>query len=193
MHRSTLLSFALALLFPSTALAEEAHLSLRLGTLSTHLFDVSQDARFYPRRLDERAVWVLDPGLSVSFDLPTGWRLLPQLRFTLAGYSDCAAQPAGYLGVFPLLGEIDSEHVSFSGGIGLGVAVRRNWKRYVAPDHASDFFSDWGELEGAVGPYGEVELRLRPADRSYEFVLNVVPGIPYLLLTSVGVRIPLGG
>jgi hypothetical protein len=175
----------------SEASAESAHLSLRTGTFAWHLFDVSADAPFYPRKLDDEARFVFDPGLVVSFDLPTGWAIAPHLRFTLGGYSDCAAQPAGYFGVFPMSAALGGDNVSFSGGVGAGVALRRSWKRYVFEDHASDTFSDWGAVEGAVGLYGELELRLHPADRAYEVVLNVVPGVPYLVLTTVGLRVPL--
>ena len=182
----------LVLATPAAAETEGAHLSLRTGTLAWHVFDVSSDAPFYPRKLDDQARFVFDPGLVVAYDLPTGWEAVPHVRFTLAGYSDCAAQPAGYFGVFPMSGTLGGEHVSFSGGIGLGVALRRSWKRHVFEDHASDTFSDWGAVEGAVGPYGELEMRLHPSDRAYELVLNVVPGVPYLVLTTVGLRVPLG-
>jgi len=190
-HHARLAAVLLAA-FPAAATATPAHLSVRTGTLTLHTFDVSADAPWYPRKLDGQGRWVFDPGLVISYDHPTGWPIPVDIRFTLAAYSDCAAQPAGYLGVFPVLGEWRSEHVSFAGGAGFGVAVRRSWKRHVWAEHESDTFSDWGEVEGAVGPYGELELRLHPADRRWEAVVNLVPGIPYLLLGSVGVRFPLG-
>lgn len=183
---------ALALAFPLPASAADTWFSLRTGTLAFHVADVSQEAHLYPRRLDEDARFVFDPGGAVSLDLPTGIGWIPHLRTTVALYSDCAAQPAGYVGIFPMSAAAGGENVSFAGGAGLGVAWRRNWKRHVDPNHQSDTFSDWGAVEGAVGLYGELELRVHPSDHEWEVVFNVVPGIPWLVLGTVGLRMPLG-
>lgn len=192
MAPKTLPLAALLLGLPLPAAASDVWFSLRPGTLAFHVADVSQEAHLYPRRLDDDGRFVFDPGAAVSLDLPTGIGWIPHLRTTVALYADCAAQPAGYVGVFPMSAALGGENVSFAGGVGLGVAFRRNWKRHVDPNHESDTFADWGAVEGAIGLYGELELRLHPADHEWEVVFNVVPGIPWLILGTVGLRMPLG-
>ena len=193
-----LLPLCSALLFstPPTAAAEESlsgrgHLSVRANGLVRHFFDVSADAPWYPNKLDDAGAWVLNPGVVVAWDEPLPLKWLPFLRVSLGAYADCAAEPAGYLGIFPLFPEFSTRHFTFAGGIGLGLALRRNWSRGAIPDHRSDTFSDWGAVEGAIGPFGELDFRFHPADRRWEAVVSVVPGYPYVAVMSAGVRMPL--
>lgn len=50
---------------------QNIYLSLRAFGLSVHLFDVSADAPFYPLKLDDKAVAVLNTGLALSKNRPT--------------------------------------------------------------------------------------------------------------------------
>lgn len=135
----------------------------------------------------------MNTGLVLSLDLPTTFQYLPFLRVALAGYADCAQQPAGYAGLIAMLPEASWRYFTFMGGAGIGIAARRNWKHHVVEDHASTTFKDWGALEGMWGLYGELDFLFHNEARTREFVVSVIPGIPYILVFSVGMRWSFGG
>lgn len=174
--------------FQSHADDDRPRLSVRAFGLSVHLFDVSADAPYFPLKLDRAGIAVVNPGLAFSLDLPTGLSFVPYARLGFAGYADCAFQPAGYLALMPVFREVTSRHFSFGGGFGLGLAVRRNWRRYVSPELLSETFRDWGAVEGMWGLYGELDFLFHDAERKQELVISVVPGIPHILVISVGMR-----
>lgn len=171
---------------------QQVHLSLRAFGLSVHLFDVSADAPHYPLKLDENAVAVLSSGLALSLDWPTGFAYAPFVRLGLGAYADCAQQPAGYVGLMGMLPEASWRYFTFLGGVGLGLAARRNWKTHVDSEHVSATFNDWGAVEGTWGVYGELDFLFHNEARSREIVLSVVPGVPHILVFSVGMRWALG-
>lgn len=187
------------LLLPGVAYGQEPgqhtqniHLSVRAFGLSIHLFDVSADAPYYPLKLDDNATAVLNTGLALSLDLPTHFQYLPFVRLAVAGYADCAQQPAGYAGLIAMLPEASWRHFTFMGGAGIGLAARRNWKHHVDPHHTSSTFQDWGTLEGMWGLYGELDFLFHNEARTHEFVLSLIPGFPHILVFSVGMRWGIG-
>lgn len=180
----------LALLLCLSAHAD-TYLSARATLLSAHLFDVARDAHNYPWRLDRQGRFVVDPGIALSADLSLHNPYVPYTRLSTSVFRDCAAQPQGYQGLYAMFPRVDVGRFAFFGGMGGALALRRSWARYVEEQHSSRFYRSQGSIEWSAGLFGEVELGWELREGT-DLVLNVVPGIPYLLFTSVGLRGHLG-
>jgi hypothetical protein len=155
--------------------------------MSMHFFDVRADAPNYPLRLNQKGTYVVDPGLVGSYDKATQWWLVTHVRFSLALFRDCAAQPQGFLGVYAMFPTLRYRSFSFFGGMGGVIAVRRSWERHVDPQHTSAIYHSLGAVDYAVGPFGELDFGVDLAQKM-TLVVNTVPGIPYFVFVSAGLR-----
>lgn len=160
--------------------------------LARHLIDIKKNAPYYPLKLDKNANLVFTPGVLIAYDRKISSKADIYLRIVNAFYIDCAVQPAAYLGTYVFFPDIIRwKRVSFGGGGGLAIDIRRNWERYASPDIKSRLFRDWGEFEGIIGPFFEIEILYSLKKYNSEFVLNIVPGLPVVAFLTVGIRFPL--
>ena len=163
-------------------------LSVRALGLTRHLINISYNAPYYPLKIDRNAVYIFNPGFLISFD-----KLLIKdshifWRSVQAFYIDCAIQPAMYTGTMifkqPMF---QFKKLSIGAGFGFGIDIRRSWKKYADPEIDSRLFKDWGNIEGIIGPFCEVEF-LYWIDEKKQWVLNIVPGLPVIAFISAGLR-----
>ena len=103
-------------------------------------------------------------------------------------YIDCAIQPAGYFGTMlfkqPML---QWNQFSVGAGFGLGINIRRSWRKYSDPEIKSRLLRNWGNIEGIIGPYSEVEF-LFWQNKKIQWALNIVPAVPILAFLTSGIR-----
>jgi len=166
----------------------EKFISFRLLGLTRHLINVQDNAPYFPLKLSENAQYILNPGLLVCWDKTLArnadlfWRTVQSI------YIDCAIQPAGYFGMMlfkqPML---QWNQLSVGAGFGLGINIRRSWRKYGNPGIQSRLLRNWGNIEGIIGPYSEVEFLFRRSEK-LQWVLNIVPAVPVLAFLTTGIR-----
>jgi hypothetical protein len=166
----------------------DKYISYRLLGLTCHFIDVHDNASYFPLKLSKNAQYILNPGFLVCWDKALAsnadlfWRTVQSI------YIDCAIQPAGYLGAMlfkqPML---RWNQLSFGAGFGLGINIRRSWRKYGDPGIQSRLLKSWGNIEGIIGPYSEVEL-LFWQNKKIQWAINIVPAVPVLAFLTTGIR-----
>lgn len=167
------------------------YLSVRALGLTRHLINISYNAPYYPLKIDRNAVYIFNPGFLIGFDKLLFRDIHIFWRSVQAFYIDCAIQPAMYTGTMifkqPMF---QFKKVSIGAGFGFGIDIRRSWKKYADPEIDSRLFKDWGNIEGIIGPFCEVEF-LYWINEKKQWVLNIVPGLPVIAFVTAGLRIKL--
>jgi len=185
----TLVLLSVALQAASSA--PEHFLAVRVMGLTRHLIRVTDNAPYFPMRLDPRGAYVFNPGVLVSVDTSLPRTQCLFWRNVHAFYLDCATQPAFYIAsmIFhPRVVEVGKTRVG--GGLGIGFNMRRNWQRFAEPGIRSQILKQTGNFETIFGPYCEIEMA-RLINHNLEWVSNFIPGLPVLVFFSSGVRVRL--
>lgn len=185
----------LAALWPACALARPVEptseppspweLSIQYLGLTWHP-EGGNTPEVYPLRLDRKAYLVLSVGAAVNID----YRLSDAffVRLTSSLYKDCAFLTAGCLHAGPRL------ECSWSGncvnvGVGPILSFRRDWHRFEEYDD-DEFYGDrvWRGWQYRLF-WSAVELEyLRRISDSMEFQWSVIPGVPLVITSMVGIR-----
>lgn len=79
------------------------------------------------------------------------------------------------------------KQLSVGAGFGLGINIRRSWIKYGDPGIRSRLLRNWGNIEGIIGPYSEVEFLLWQNEK-IQWALNIVPAVPVLTFLTTGIR-----
>jgi hypothetical protein len=161
--------------------------------LSTHLRS-QRDApvELYRRRLDDRGRNVVTPGIKLSYDFELSeplWRAR-QVRVTAGQLSDSIEHRFGYLAVMGRWVLWEGERFAWSFQAGPGFIYRKSWRD--VPEYDPDNLLQESDrflrgYEWAVLPLGDFNLLYRFTP-GLEGVWSIFPGIPYVLMQSVGLR-----
>jgi hypothetical protein len=142
----------------------------------------------YPRKLDDRAFWVLLIGAEADAD----WRphRFLYLRASTSFYKDCADLWAGYYHLGFRANYDIGDRVGLRIGIGPTYLWRQNCFARVAGNRHDSFFGDatGGDFQGKFIWYGgDAEIEWKANDR-FSFVYSVIPGWPEVIQSSAGMR-----
>jgi len=172
----------------SSEINSNKFISFRILGLTRHLINVQDNAPYFPLKLSKNAQYILNPGLLVCWDKALAGNADLFWRTVQSIYIDCAIQPAGYFGTMlfkqPML---QWKQLSFGAGFGLGINIRRSWRKYGDPGIQSRLLQSWGNIEGIIGPYSEVEF-LFWQNEKIQWALNIVPAVPVLAFLTTGIR-----
>jgi hypothetical protein len=168
--------------------SSDKYISFRLLGLTRHFIDVRDNAPYFPFKLSANGQYIFNPGLLICWDKALTsnadlfWRMVQSI------YIDCAMQPAGYFGTMlfkqPML---RWNQLSVGAGFGLGINIRRSWKKYGDPAIQSRLLRNWGNIEGIIGPYSEVEFLFWQSQK-IQWALNIIPAVPVLTFFTTGIR-----
>ena len=140
-----------------------------------------------PWKLDPKAVFLLNPGVALSYDVQfkkhVFWR-------TAAGYyGDCALLNAGYVHFGFRWEALRFGRHTFNGGFGPGFFFRQDWHRFADyrgdPIYGNRVWQGWQYRMFPV--IGEVEYLYKINER-WQFQYSVVPGYPVVVNSKMGVR-----
>jgi len=190
-----LLVFGCALLglLAHTSPARAQALGWEVFTITNHVQTV-RDAppKEYVRRMDERGQNVVTPGLGLYYDfrLETPQWVFTEIRPAFGIMQDSIAHWSGFVGVMWRWVMYGDEDFEASLQIGPGLIFRETWRRVPGynPDNPfdeSDHFMPGYEYKFL--PIGDVDLLWRLSPRT-QFVWSIVPGIPYVIVHSLGLR-----
>lgn len=148
--------------------------------------------KYYRRKLDDAGRHIVTPGLDVTydFDLDEPFWKAKQIRIEGGQVSDSAAHTFRYAAVMGRWMLVEGEKLNWSIQVGAGIIARKSWRDIpeYEPDNAlreSDhFLPGW---EWAVLPLGDLDLAWRFTP-TFEGVWSVFPGVPYVIVQSLGVR-----
>lgn len=185
MKRITVL---ILLLLKSSLYASDDYVSLCAQGLSIHPGNQDNLARYYPRKLNRDAWFILTPGVLCTYDKSVQDDLFTHYRLACSYFDDCASMPAGYLAAGGLIDFLDKKYLSVQCFIGIAGYVRKNWK-YKIEHHSSAMFAA-GPVEWIVLPFPGVEIQLHPADDSVQLIANFACLI-YVSMVDVGFRVRL--
>jgi hypothetical protein len=181
----------LPVLTPATARADA--FGAELTVLTTHVLS-QRDApvQYYPRKLDSKGRFVLTPGLEAYYEWELSEPLWQARQIQLAGgqISDSVEHRLGYLAVMGRWVLAEGGRTTWSLQAGPGFLYRKSWRDVPGymPDNAlhesSRFLPGY---EWAFLPLGKLDLnyRIRPG---LEAVWSIFPGIPYVIVQSLGLR-----
>lgn len=182
---------AAALAGPRLARADAVGVGVTLLTIHVQ---TQRDAspENYPRRLDDNGQYVYTPGLEVSYDFDLDEPLwnARQIRVQGGQLSDSIAHRFRYFAVMGRWLLYEGERIDWSLTLGPGIIARKTWRDLPGynpnnPLRETDHFLPG--YEWLILPLGKVELLYRVTP-SVELVWSTFPGIPYVIMESVGVR-----
>ena len=187
--RYLLLFFALSGAAPSLADQFGAELII----LNSHV-QSQRDApvEYYEHKLDAEGQHIFTPGVELYYDrdLDTPFLQSSKLRYVGGLLNDSADHLFGYIGImghYPLYkGGTSSVELH----IGPGFIFRESWRDIpnYNPDNPfqeSDHFMRGYEYR--LLPIGEIDVVFQLSDKK-EIVWSIVPGVPYIIMQSVGIR-----
>lgn len=161
--------------------------------LTAHVASETIDlGRQYQRRLSSDGRFVITPGLEVYFDRDLGDAPLglDVLRLSLAGYLDSVDHLAGYAAILPRWEFTLKKKLRLSFGVGPTLIFREDWNS--VPGYRDDGFYNTSDrfLPGyqyklIIGGDLDVQYQLTPR---LQGVWSIVPGIPYVITQSLGLR-----
>ncbi len=146
------------------------------------------NAPLMPLNPDKKGYLVFNLGAMVSYEQffkpgKFSWKVIQ------AGYTDCAAQLAGFthLGVRAII--FKNRRHSLNGGIGPTFVYRRNWFKLPEYQNSGYFNGAPTDLwQHKFIPYaGEFEYNYQLSNKT-DFSVTFVPGYPDLISLSVGLR-----
>lgn len=141
----------------------------------------------YPWKLDKKAIFVLNPGIAISYDW--AWKKHFFWRAAAGYYGDCALLPAGYLHVGLRWEAIRFGRHSFNGGFGPGFLFRKDWHRFSAyhgdPVYGERVYQSWQYRFTPI--IGEVEYMYQIND-NVAFQYSVLPAYPAVIVSKIGIR-----
>ncbi|GHV76842.1 hypothetical protein AGMMS49942_16630 [Spirochaetia bacterium] len=170
--------------------AQQFTIGLKLTGLSIHPKG-ALNAHLMPYKLDKRAIFVINPGIVLSFEY-FFYEDIASVKIEQAIYKDCCNQAAGFthIGVRGRIFQIEKH--SLNGGIGPTFIYRKNWYKLEGYNDAFDFFkggdakSDWQWRFIWWG--GEFEYNYRLTETT-ELSFTIVPFIPELIELYFGTRV----
>jgi hypothetical protein len=139
-----------------------------------------------PWKLDAKGVFILNPGVALSYD----WYQTKHVFWRAAAgyYGDCALLNAGYLHFGFRWEALRFGRHSFNGGFGPAFFCRQDWHRF--KDYTGDpIYGNrvWQGWQYRFIPVGEVEYLFKINNR-WQFQYSVVPGYPVVINSKMGVR-----
>lgn len=161
--------------------------------LSTHLSDETIGlGEKYPRKLDKYGRLVITPGVEVNYDKNvSGWSYqIRAIRGSVAGYYDSMDRKAGYVHIGPRW-EFPLMNIGFINlGFGPTLIFRESWNEI--SDYKDDgYFTDSSDFLAGFQhkfiPAGDIDLQYQLTPH-WQVVWSVVPGIPFVISQSLGVR-----
>ena len=146
----------------------------------------------YARRLDDAGRHVLTPGLKLAYDRDLAeplWRA-PQMRFVGGLLSDSIRHRFGFVAAMARWVPWRGERLAGSIQAGPGLIFRQSWRGVPGYDPDNPLHESSRFLRGyewLVLPLVNLDLlyRFTPA---LEGVWSIFPGIPYVIMQSLGVR-----
>lgn len=148
----------------------------------------------YPRELDKKAYWVVQVGAESNID----YYVLPWLLVRGAGslFRDCADVWAGYAHLGFRLNWNPTSRASFRIGIGPTLLWRESWLGKVVSFKGNPYTGDpfYGNPKSTdkyqsrwiiYGGNMEAEWKI---NRSLGLIYSLVPGFPFVITSSVGLR-----
>jgi hypothetical protein len=161
------------------------HLSVQYLGLTYHP-NGGNTPEVYPLKLDNRAFFVLDVGVTANLDyrLNNYWFL----RLTSALYKDCAFVTAGCLHIGPRLQHSWGDN-SVNAGIGPIFSFRGDWHRF-AQYKDDEFYGDrvYQGWQYRFFPFAIEFEYLRRINESMEFQWSIIPGGELIITSLFGVR-----
>ena len=140
-----------------------------------------------PWKLDPKAVFLLNPGVALSYD----WQFKKHVFWRAAAgyYGDCALLNAGYIHFGFRWEALRFGRHTFNGGFGPGFFFRQDWHRFAEyrgdPIYGNRVWQGWQYRMFPV--IGEVEYLFKINAR-WQFQYSVVPGYPVVINSKMGVR-----
>jgi hypothetical protein len=142
----------------------------------------------YPRKLDDRAFWVLQVGLEGDFDWYFHRYGLVRTSVTLN--RDCADVWSGFFHIGPRVNVPLGERFVFRIGIGPTLIWREHWYGKVAGYRRDSFYG--GDTTGTFqskfiwhGGNVDFEWKIKP---TISLIYSVIPGWPEIITSSFGAR-----
>ncbi len=140
-----------------------------------------------PWKLDAEGVFILNPGIALSYDLQAKKHVF--WRAAAGYYGDCALQNAGYVHFGFRWEAIRWGRHSFNGGFGPGFFFRQDWHRFADykgdPIYGNRVWQGWQYR--MIPIIGEVEYLFKINSR-FQFQYSVVPGYPVVVNSKMGIR-----
>ena len=142
----------------------------------------------YPRKIDDRAVWVILLGGQADADWYAHEYAL--IRASVSLNKDCMDVWSGFLHLGPRLNLPIGPRFVFRVGIGPTLVWRENWAA-VLDDYTRDGF--YGDANGKkfqskflwYGGNVDFEWKLR---ENFSFLYSNVPGLPFTVTSAIGAR-----
>ena len=161
--------------------------------LSSHIRD-QRDApvEYYSRRLDQEGRHVLTPGLEVYFSKDLLRPLLgsDKIRYVGGLLSDSIGHRFAYFGVLGNYTLYKGRFHTVELHIGPGFILRESWSDLPVYDpnnplnESEDFLPGY---EYKLLPIGDIDFVI-PLSHGKDFIWSIVPGFPYVITQSIGLR-----
>ncbi len=186
-----LLLFVVSLL-TFTAQAQESHdfkVSLQYIGFTYHPGG-GNTPEIYPLKVDKEANGVFEVGGNINFDYYFHKDFF--IRGSVAHYLDCAYVPAGYFHIGVRGNLLKKGKHQINGGMGPTLVYREDWHQF--PEYQGDRF--FGSRVKGKWQYrfifygGEFEYLYQLSDQ-IQLQYSIIPGIPIVLTSKVGIRIKL--
>lgn len=142
----------------------------------------------YPLKLDSRAYWVLEPGGAINADYYISNSYF--CRLSAATYLDCAFVPAGYFHIGMRGTIIYKGKHQINGGMGPTFIYREDWHQF--KEYKGDtFYGDrvYGNWQYRFILYGGEFEYLYKLNDKVQLQYSIIPGIPIVLTSKIGVRL----
>jgi hypothetical protein len=142
----------------------------------------------YPWKLDEKATYIINPGIALSYDWQ--WKKRIFWRVAAGYYGDCALMPAGYVHIGLRWEALRFGRHSFNGGLGPALLLRKDWHQFAPAYRGDPVYGDrvYQGWQYRLTPIiGEVEYLYQINDR-WQFQYSVIPAYPAVITSKIGVR-----
>lgn len=174
-------------LMPSPVHADAVGAEVLLFT--THVSnDTIHLGELYRRKLSEDGRFIITPGVEIYYDRDLARSILraQRVRLVAAVYRDSIDHLAGYLAVLPRWNLLERDLFRLDFGVGPTLIFRETWN--TVPQYRDDGYfqeSHGYQYKWIMG--GDLDLQYRISE-GVQVVWSIVPGIPYVISQSFGVR-----
>jgi len=188
-NRKIIILIFLLLSCQAYVFAQQFTIGIKITGLSIHPKG-SFNAHLEKFKLDKRGVFVLNPGIAISFEYFI-YKDTLSIKFIQALYADCCAQFAGFTHLGFRHRIFKYENHQLSGGLGPTFIFRRNWYKL------DGYIDDFAFFKG--GPENDWQWRFiwYGGDIEYNYYINektdlsvtIIPAVPALIDVNIGARI----
>lgn len=181
------ITFIICSLMPLPVLADAVGVEVLL--LTAHVSNETiQLGEQYRRKLSKDGRFIITPGVEIYYDKDLARNFLhaQRVRLVTAGYRDSIDHLAGYLALLPRWNLLERGLLRLDIGIGPTLIFRETWN--TLPGYRDDgyFHESRGyQYKWIIG--GDLDLQYKISE-GMQVVWSIVPGIPYVISQSFGVR-----